>query len=454
LHIPDNCRSVGRQPESVIMNASTHGKQITKAWGSRVRAGLALGLLAAGLSRSAWAAETPGTDPVAEALQKGLVAEEVQRNLPAAREQYRLAVEPLAKLRAVQGTALFRLAEVERRLGDTNAAVELYRRLLREYPEQGELVPLAQQRIGAGPGMGEGGIVNMVPELLKRYGLTPTGGSSPVVGSPGAGTSGLGSGLGGPGAAMESPDVFLARERLADLTLRLREENQRTRELERNLQEQQARWDFVRQLSGDALLRELVAHEPTLELTTLNAQGSVLERQMAVLASDHGPEHPERARLREQAKVLEAQLARETKGIMDSLAMRREQAVHRLDLQQRRSLDLGRELAKCMEDMKAAQAQRQKEATQAADGELEAGDRHVAITGAVVNPGRVTLPVGRPADLYEVVSSAGGLALQANRHKLRLRRDTTVQVIDFDQAQTNRIELQPGDVVDVPRANF
>jgi tetratricopeptide (TPR) repeat protein len=83
------------------------------------------------------------TDALNEALQRGLLAEEAQRDLPAAAAAYAEAVRAGDDLRAPMATALFRLAESQRRLGQTNEALGNYRRLLREFPDQTNMTSLA-----------------------------------------------------------------------------------------------------------------------------------------------------------------------------------------------------------------------------------------------------------------------------------------------------------------------
>lgn len=94
-----------------------------------------------------WLAALPAvaaaTDALNEALQRGLLAEEAQRDLPAAAVAYAEAVRAGDDLRAPMATALFRLAESQRRLGQTNEALGHYRRLLREFPDQTNLTSLA-----------------------------------------------------------------------------------------------------------------------------------------------------------------------------------------------------------------------------------------------------------------------------------------------------------------------
>ena len=94
-----------------------------------------------------WLATLPAvaaaTDALNEALQRDLLAEEAQRDLPAAAAAYAEAVRAGDDLRAPMATALFRLAESQRRLGQTNEALGHYRRLLREFPDQTNLTSLA-----------------------------------------------------------------------------------------------------------------------------------------------------------------------------------------------------------------------------------------------------------------------------------------------------------------------
>ncbi|MCW5557425.1 MAG: hypothetical protein KIT22_06305, partial [Verrucomicrobiae bacterium] len=73
-------------------------------------------------------------DPVRDALQRGLVAEEAERDFEKAATAYREAVRLGEEQQAAFATALFRLAETERRLGRTNEAALLYRRLMSDFP--------------------------------------------------------------------------------------------------------------------------------------------------------------------------------------------------------------------------------------------------------------------------------------------------------------------------------
>jgi ankyrin repeat protein len=96
-----------------------------------------------------WLALAQVPDPVREAVERGLAAEESGKDLAGATKAYMDAVATADGRRATHATALFRLAEVQRRQGRTNEATALYRRLLVEFPEQTEMVAVARRHAGA-----------------------------------------------------------------------------------------------------------------------------------------------------------------------------------------------------------------------------------------------------------------------------------------------------------------
>jgi ankyrin repeat protein len=93
------------------------------------------------------------TNDLSSALQQGLFEEEANRNLPAAMEAYEKVAKQFDQNRALAATAIFRLGEVNRKLGKTNEAAAFYQRILREFGDQDTLVKLSQQNL-AGMGMG------------------------------------------------------------------------------------------------------------------------------------------------------------------------------------------------------------------------------------------------------------------------------------------------------------
>src|SRR5258706_15412185 len=85
---------------------------------------------------TAWAA----TNDVSALLQKGLFEEEANRNLDAAIQAYQAVINETDKSHKFAATAIFRLAECYRKQGKTNEAAAQYERILREFPDQADLV--------------------------------------------------------------------------------------------------------------------------------------------------------------------------------------------------------------------------------------------------------------------------------------------------------------------------
>lgn len=85
-----------------------------------------------------------------EKLTRGILAEESQHDFKSALAIYADIVHSADQQRGTIASALYRLAETQRRIGQTNEATQNYRRLINEYPESTNLVQLARQQI-AGP---------------------------------------------------------------------------------------------------------------------------------------------------------------------------------------------------------------------------------------------------------------------------------------------------------------
>jgi ankyrin repeat protein len=107
-----------------------------------------LSLFAAFLFASATLA-LGATNDLSRALQKGLFEEEANHNLEAAAQAYQSVAAQFDKDRKLAATAIFRLGEVYRKQGKTNEANAQYERILREFPDQTELVKLSRDYIPA-----------------------------------------------------------------------------------------------------------------------------------------------------------------------------------------------------------------------------------------------------------------------------------------------------------------
>ena len=86
---------------------------------------------------------------LSEALRKGLFAEEATRDLKAATQHYQAIIDAYGTQRKYAGTALFRLAEIKRKEGDTDAAAKLYQRVVAEFADDETLAKLSRENLKA-----------------------------------------------------------------------------------------------------------------------------------------------------------------------------------------------------------------------------------------------------------------------------------------------------------------
>jgi ankyrin repeat protein len=98
--------------------------------------------LAFAMALSSSAAEGP-----ADLLQKGLFEEEANHNLDSAIKAYQSVIQQTDEQRKLGATAIFRLGECYRKLGQTNDAVAQYRRVLKEFPDQQQLTQASQKLV-------------------------------------------------------------------------------------------------------------------------------------------------------------------------------------------------------------------------------------------------------------------------------------------------------------------
>jgi ankyrin repeat protein len=245
LHFPDNSRAASRQPVAM--------KNPFLLFSLTVSVVVAL-----------------AADPLTEAFQRGLLAEEAQRDLKAAAAAYGEVLRQADAQRELVATALFRLAETQRRLGQTNEALAGYRRLVREFSEQTNLTSLAAARLPEKPAGGAG------VQLLE--------------------------------AQWEQASQSLARMSRDQTELA----------------------GFLRQTRALASLGEisgaLAARYPSVELQRLRAERNSAEVAAAGLSPDFGPQHPEVVRNKAVLAKLDEQLEREITSIMGGLEVR-EQAL-------------------------------------------------------------------------------------------------------------------------------
>lgn len=95
------------------------------------------------------------TNDLTSLLQQGLLDEEANRDLTSAIADYQALASQFDRDRQIAATAVYRLGECYRKLGQTNDAVAAYQRLIKDFGDQQDLVTLSRQNLtglGAAPG--------------------------------------------------------------------------------------------------------------------------------------------------------------------------------------------------------------------------------------------------------------------------------------------------------------
>ena len=213
------------------------------------------------LLASSFLATLRAADTVESALQRGLVAEEAQRDLRAAAEAYQQAVRLGDQQREAQATAIYRLGEVQRRLGNKDAARVQYLRILTEFPEQTNLVMLARGEFPS---------------------ATPASTQEPLVGQ------------------------FLAEAEFQRDTASL------------ELAKLNKVIENVRTDSRSNLV-QLLTFRPNRLLETLLADLTIAEQQRARVDPDFGPQHPEVLRVNVLLRKINEQIQEVAQGIKAAL---------------------------------------------------------------------------------------------------------------------------------------
>jgi ankyrin repeat protein/tetratricopeptide (TPR) repeat protein len=257
------CGAGARTAESASAWVSVHGLA-----NSAVRAPGAAWLVALLLCALALLplAGRAATNDLSSALQNGLFEEEANRNLPAAIESYEKVAKQFDQNRALAATAIFRLGEVNRKLGKTNEAAAFYQRILREFSDQETLAKLSQQNL-AGMGVGQ-----VTTGAKPRY-----------------------------GAASQADSVA----QLVDLQVRIAQEEEQLAVLKK-LPEAE-RLQVLPTVSNDAMLNEL------------ESQLNLAQQSLIKVSQDYSADHPAYKTAEKLAKDLAGKRADRADSIMQAL---------------------------------------------------------------------------------------------------------------------------------------
>ena len=217
-------------------------------------------------------------ESVQDAFRRGLLAEETTRDLKSAAEAYAEAVRLAADQRAIQATALFRLAECQKKLGNTTEASATLQRLGREYPEQRELLA-------------------RIPELQQSK-------RPPQIIDPAA--------------------LPRLRAQLETTVLAYNEKVEEIANLTRRMQQ-------LREYSGVAFAARVPTEYSNPELSRLSSEINTATIRRTGLSPDFGPEHPEVLRVESVLKALNKLMAEQKDAALERIQADLNQRTGQLD---------------------------------------------------------------------------------------------------------------------------
>jgi cytohesin len=206
------------------------------------------------------------TNDLSAALRQGLFEEEANRNLDAAISNYQSLAAQFDKDRQVAATAIFRLGECYRKLGQTNDAVVQYQRILREFPDQKTLATLSRQNLA---------------------GL----GTTPQASSPSTTTS---------------------------------ESTAKTAELETEAAALKTQIERLSSLKREDRRTAIQQNFPNPVLTTLMQQLNEVEQNLASLTNDYAPTDLHVARVTAQLNAINGQIDSQVDGVIKGLQAKME----------------------------------------------------------------------------------------------------------------------------------
>ncbi len=239
------------------------------------------------------------TNDLTSLLQQGLFEEEANRNLAAAVADYQALAAQFGKDRQIAATAVFRLGECYRKLGQTNEAVMEYRRLLREFSDQQTLVTLSRQNL-AGMGARTEEAAAGQPTFTTRL--------MHVI---------------GPADRLSNSVPRSASTQLEQQQLQLSHEERDLADEQRQLEvaaaSLEAQLAQLKALTPEKLRIAVQQNYPNPVLTKLMQDLVEAKQKEAVLRPDYTPENPVMVRAEESVKSLSDQIDQQVDGVLTGL---------------------------------------------------------------------------------------------------------------------------------------
>jgi len=216
------------------------------------------------------------TNNLTPALQQGLFEEEANRNLDAAVSNYQALVAQFDQDRPMAATAIFRLGECYRKLGQTNDAVIQYQRVVREFGDQTNLASLSRQNL---TGLGVGSQPRFQERLQAIIAKSPYDGS---------GSSAV------------------------DATVR-------AQALEAEASSLKVQIEQLKQLPPVDLRIAIQQNYPNPVLTSLMQQLSQVDVELASLTNDYAPSDLHITRVQSKKDTLDRQIDAQVEGVIEGL---------------------------------------------------------------------------------------------------------------------------------------
>lgn len=371
-------------------------------------------------------------------LSQGILAEESGKS-DLAVKMYKRAIAEHEKERALAAQAIFRLAEVYRRLGADHSAVEYYKRIVSDFSEQVELVQKSQDHLkseneaGYGGGAGANPFAGMDERMMARYGFSPgmVSGGDPKTAASGSGDDSSSQStvfVNEESRDAENIEDIIEKETLRQWVAEKAENEGRLFEYESLLKALQGL-----NYNDDDVYRSVAAMVPDSRLNTLINELDQTDQALAESSSNRGSDHPDVKQLAAKLQRIEKQMKNETSSLWRAYK-------DRIRMARDRDARLNAMIDEVLEKQKASKV------------------RHtVSVMGAVVRPTVINYAADETSPtIIEAIVRAGGFTDKANQKKIDVIREGKTQTHSFDALleSSGHIQVQDGDVIRVGERFF